>query len=202
MSANTPDRDYAAALASAREELKMRLNEKRQLEGRIAWLQATVAGLEHIGDPKPSEDHPVSVLQSLLDIHLTSGLTDSCRKVIATAGRPLQASEVTKLLELGGFDTGRYVNPVAAVSTTLHRMAERVKSGVGLTTMPDGNVAYYWATSQTPKAPTASPVSGPPDLGSVGSVTAPAPLDVQNQSGRNLGRRGTGKSKRNKNEGR
>jgi hypothetical protein len=199
MSANTPDSDYAAALASARKELKMRLNEKRQLEGRIAWLQAAVAGLEHIGDPKPSEDHPVSVLQSLLDIHLTSGLTDSCRKVIATAGRPLQASEVTKLLELGGFDTGRYVNPVAAVSTTLHRMAGRVKSGVGLTTMPDGSVAYYWATSQILKA---SPVSGPPDLGSVGSVTAPAPLDVQPQSGRNLGRRGTSKSKRNKNEDR
>src|SRR5260370_13594814 len=106
MSANTPGSYYAAALASAREELKMRLNEKRQLEGRIAWLQATVAGLEHIGDPKPSEDHPDSVLQSLLDIHLTTRLTDSCRKVIATAGRQLHASEVTKILELGCFDTG------------------------------------------------------------------------------------------------
>ena len=181
----------------------MLLNQKRQLEGRIAWLQATVAGLERIVDPNPSQDHPVSVLQSLLDIPLTSGLTDSCRKVIATAGRPLQASEVTKLLELGGFDTGRYVNPVAVVSTTLHRMAERVKSGVGLTTMPDGNVAYYWATSQTQEPPTVNPASGPPDLDSVGRVTALAPpLDVQPQSGRNLGRRGAGKSKRNKTEGR
>jgi hypothetical protein len=169
------DRGYAAALASAREELEKRLTEKRQLEGRIGWLQATVAGLERMLDPNPSQEHPISVLQSLLDIQLTSGLTDSCRKVIATAGRPLQASEVTKLLELGGFDTGRYVNPVAAVSTTLHRMAERVKSGVGPTTMPDGSVAYYWATSQTLKAPAASPMSGHPDLGSVGSVTAPRP---------------------------
>jgi hypothetical protein len=185
--------DYEVALAAARAELDRRLQERRQLEGRIAWLQATVAGLEHMVDPQPSHDHPVSVMQSLLDIDLTSGLTDSCRKVIAAAGRALQASEVIKLLELGGFDIGRYANPLAAVSTTLHRMAERAKSGVGQTTTPDGNVAYYWATSQAPKSPTAR------NLSSVGRATVPAlPPDALAQSARNLRRRGTGKSKRNK----
>lgn len=142
---------YLAALAEARRELQRLLDQRLQLEGRIAWVQATIAHLEQLtGQPQAPPTHLADVLQRLSGCSLSSGITDACRTVLSQAGRPLSLQDVLLVLEQCGWVTRRYVNPVAVLSTVLHRLVDRHQASKQLS--DDGKALFQWLSPEA--APT------------------------------------------------
>jgi len=75
----------------------------------------------------------------------TKGLTDAIREILQTDEREwLTTAEVRDRLINTGFDFSGYAsNPLASVSTTLKRMAERRENGIKVR-MIEGVNAYRW----------------------------------------------------------
>lgn len=130
--------EYAKALAVAREELAQRLAEQRETEGRIAWLRATIASLERISEEQPVEDSVLGVLRAATGADSFgaggAGLTKACKATVEAAGRPVQAAEVVRLLELEGFDVNRYSRILSSVQIVLTRLVERGELRIAETT--------------------------------------------------------------------
>jgi len=61
---------------------------------------------------------------------VTWGLTEACRTVLRSAGRPLTALELRDRLVSVGFDLERYSNALASVHTVLKRLTESGEAGV------------------------------------------------------------------------
>lgn len=140
------DSSFAAQLQQARQELAGLNHERAQLEGKIAWVQAVIAKLERLCG-EPADRSAVSLADVIAAVGkqggVTAGLTDSCRRVLRAARRALQAHEVVLVLENSGFLTSRYVSPLSAVVTVLHRLVERGQARV-VASSETGRPLFRW----------------------------------------------------------
>ena len=104
-----PASEYARALDAALREYEGALAEHAKLETRLAELRQSILHLTKLCG-----------YQSTIPF----GLTEACRMVLQNATAPLTALGIRDRLESIGFDLDRYANPLAAVHTTLKRLAE------------------------------------------------------------------------------
>src|SRR5271166_5097011 len=117
---------YGNALEAAKQELAVRLEEQRQINERIRWLQATIASLEAVSGV---EENQANFLQAALGYDPNKGLTSACRNLLAfNPGRKFSPTEVVNQLHAIGFDFSRYSNPLSAVCTVLGRLTPRERS--------------------------------------------------------------------------
>lgn len=100
---------YRRALDAALREWEEAAAEHAALEQRMARLQQTIGSLSRLCGLEPT---------------VPFGLTDACRLVLRSAGRPLTAPEIRDRLEATGFDLEKYANALAAIHTTLKRLTE------------------------------------------------------------------------------
>ena len=100
--------DYRRALAAAAAECEQLTAERQRIDTRLGELAETIATLSRLCGLAPTAPW---------------GLTDACRTVLRNAGRPMSPAEVRDRLSVIGFDLSRYGNPLAALHTTLKRLA-------------------------------------------------------------------------------
>lgn len=103
---------YKQALQEARKELNAFLEQRAELDIRIARLRQTIGGLSQLCEGDASMTF---IIQDM-------GLTEACREVLRASREELTPAEVIKGLERIGFDISGYSNLLAAVHTTLKRM--------------------------------------------------------------------------------
>jgi len=117
---------YRTALDAARQELEQLLNERSELETRIAQLRQTVGTLAALCDETPD-----------LDI----GLTEACRSVLRGA-TALRAPDIRDRVTAMGVDLSKYANGIGAVHTVLKRLVDagEVKAMTGY----DKRTVYWW----------------------------------------------------------
>lgn len=101
--------DYRRALAAAVSECERLTAERQQIDGRLGELAQTVATLSRLCGLTPTAPW---------------GLTDACRTVLRNAGQPMSPAEIRDRLSVVGVDLSRYSNVLAALHTTLKRLAE------------------------------------------------------------------------------
>jgi len=121
--------DPAQILASAETELDALVRARVELDRKIAGVRMVIQGLRQMQDT----DAPTGLA--------SEGLTDSCRAVLRSAGKPLSAQEVKERLDGRGFDWSRYSNPASALHTVLKRLATR---GQAVAAESDGKLRYCW----------------------------------------------------------
>lgn len=107
--------DYRRALDAAVKEYEKAIADKHRLEARIAQLHQTIGTLTKLCGLTPT---------------VPFGLTDACRVALRAAGRPMTVVEVRDRLAATGFDLEKYANALAAIHTTLKRLAESDEVGV------------------------------------------------------------------------
>src|SRR4051794_13100114 len=106
--------DYQRALTAAVDECQRLTAERQQIDGRLGELAQTIATLSRLCGLTPT---------------VPWGLTDACRTILRNAGRPMGAADIRDRLAVIGFDLSRYTNALAALHTTLKRLAEAGEIG-------------------------------------------------------------------------
>ena len=101
--------EYRHALDAACREYEQVAAEHARLETRLGQLKQTIGTLNKLCGYEPT---------------VPWSLTDACRVVLRSAGRPMTAMEVRKSLDAAGLDFTRYQNALSAIHTTLKRLAE------------------------------------------------------------------------------
>ncbi len=131
--------DYRRALDAACREWEGLARQRIEIEDRLAQLTETIGTLSRLCGVSST---------------LHWGLTDACRVVVRTAGRPLTPVEVRNKLAAIGFDLTAYANELAAIHTTLKRLH---RSGeLRFVPRGAGRHAYEWN-----RAPKVVAVHGP-----------------------------------------
>ncbi len=121
--------DRVGTLAAAEAELETLLQNRADLELKIAGLRLVIQGLRQLqGLNPPADVEP-------------EGLTDSCRAVLRCATRPLSAAEVKEQLSAIGFDWSTYSSPTSALHTVLKRLVARRQVAVS---EEGGKMRYQW----------------------------------------------------------
>jgi len=120
--------DYRRALEAAVREYEALGEQRQQIDRRLAELAQTLSTLSRLCGIVPT----VSV-----------GLTDACRLVLRGAGLPMTPTEVRERLKAFGFDLARYTNDLAAVHTTLKRLADAGELHF-IARPGTGEKAYVW----------------------------------------------------------
>jgi len=120
--------DYRRALEAAVREYEALGEQRQQIDRRLAELAQTMSTLSRLCGIVPT----VSV-----------GLTDACRLVLRGAGLPMTPTEVRERLKSFGFDLARYTNDLAAVHTTLKRLADAGELRF-IARPGTGEKAYVW----------------------------------------------------------
>ncbi len=118
---------YRRALTAAIEESRRLTAERQRIDGRLSELAESVGTLSRLCGLTPS---------------VPWGLADACRTVLRNAGQPMSPADVRDRLAVVGFDLSRYSNVLAALHTTLKRLAEAGELAV-VATGPR-RVAYVW----------------------------------------------------------
>jgi len=119
--------DYQRALKAAAREYEALGEQRQQIDKRLGELAQTIATLSRLCG---------------LTATVPWGLTDACRTVLRSAGRPMSPLEVRDRLAGIGFDLTRYTNDLAAIHTTLKRLNESEE--LRFTTRGSGEKAYIW----------------------------------------------------------
>ena len=101
--------DYRRAFETAKKEFEALGEERRAIDRRLTQLAQTMAGLSRLCGYVPT---------------VSWGLTDGCRMVLMSSGRPMTPTEVRDALGACGFDMSKYTNELAAVHTVLKRLNE------------------------------------------------------------------------------
>ena len=101
--------EYRNALDAACREYEQVAAEHARLETRMGQLKQTIGTLNKLCGYEPT---------------VPWSLTDACRVVLRSAGRPMTAMEVRQSLDAAGVDFTRYQNALSAIHTTLKRLAE------------------------------------------------------------------------------
>jgi hypothetical protein len=120
--------DYHRALEAALREYEELGKKRAEIDERMAQLAQTIGSLTRLCGLTPT---------------VPWGLTEACRMVLKQAGHPLTAAEVRSQLEAMGVDLSRYANALAAIHTTLHRLAGG--GDVQFAPRVHGKPAYRWA---------------------------------------------------------
>ena len=126
--------EYRRALEAAVKEYETLGADRRNIDQRLTELAHTISTLTRLCGFTPT---------------VTFGLTDACRAVLRSARTPMTPADVRDRLSGIGVELGAYANPLAAIHTTLKRLAEaeELKIAVG---SPSGKLAYVW--HQPPKS--------------------------------------------------
>ena len=104
-----PHPPYRAALDAALREYETLLQQKADLDSRLAQVAESVGTLTRLCGYTPT---------------VAYGLTDACKTSLRCAGVPMTPLEVRDRLQSTGFDINRYSNPLAAIHTVLRRLTE------------------------------------------------------------------------------
>lgn len=107
--------EYRRALDAAAREYERALADRAALEDRIAQLRQTIGTLTKLCGFTPTASF---------------GLADACRMVLRNAQEPMTPTAIRDRLASVGVDLDRYANPLAAIHTTLKRLAEAGELGV------------------------------------------------------------------------
>jgi hypothetical protein len=121
-------KDYRRALEAASKEYEALGVERRRIDQRLTELAHTIGTLTRLCGFTPT---------------VTFGLTDACRAVLRSARAPLTPAEVRDRLAGIGFEVGGYANPLAAIHTTLKRLAEAEELKI-VAAGPSGKLTYVW----------------------------------------------------------
>lgn len=123
-----PSDDYRRALEAAAREYEALGAERQRIDKRLSELAQTIGTLSRLCGLTPT---------------VPWGLTDACRTILRNAGRPMPPAEVRDRLQAIGYDLSVYANPLAAIHTTLKRLAgaEELQTAP---TVPSGKVGYVW----------------------------------------------------------
>jgi hypothetical protein len=136
---------YRRALHAALREWERAAAEHAALEQRMARLQQTIGSLSRLCGLEPT---------------VPLGLTDACRLVLRSAGRPLTAPEVRDRLEATGLDLDKYANALAAIHTTLKRLTAGGEASASATD-ETSRVAYAFLRSGVVASRVGPPVARP-----------------------------------------
>jgi cob(I)alamin adenosyltransferase len=101
--------DYRKALDAACREYEQVAAEHARLETRLGQLKQTIGTLNKLCGFEPT---------------VPWSLTDACRVILRSAGRPMTAVEVRNSLDAAGLDFTKYSNALSAIHTVLKRLAE------------------------------------------------------------------------------
>jgi hypothetical protein len=100
---------YRAALDAAVREYETLLQQKTDLDARLAQLGESIGTLTRLCGYTPT---------------VAYGLTEACKTSLRCAKAQMTPLEVRDRLQATGFDINRYSNPLAAIHTVLRRLAE------------------------------------------------------------------------------
>jgi hypothetical protein len=136
---------YRAALDDAVREYEALLQQKAELDARLAQVAESVGTLTRLCGYTPT---------------VAYGLTEACKTSLRCAAAPMTPLEVRDRLHSTGFDIQRYSNPLAAIHTVLRRLAEsgEVRRRV---TRPKGVTYEFRATERRAISHPAHPAKGP-----------------------------------------
>lgn len=126
--------EYRRALAAATKEYETLAAERQRIDKRLNELAHSIGTLNRLCGYTPT---------------VTWGLTDACRTVLRNAGGPMLPADVRDRLTAIGFELGIYANPLAAIHTTLKRLAEAGELKTMIVS-PPGKLSYIW--SKLPKS--------------------------------------------------
>ena len=100
---------YKAALDAALREYETLLQQKADLDSRLAQLGESIGTLTRLCGYTPT---------------VAYGLTEACKTSLRCAAAPMTPLEVRDRLQATGFDINRYSNPLAAIHTVLRRLTD------------------------------------------------------------------------------
>ena len=100
---------YRAALDAALREYETLLQQKADLDARLAQVAESIGTLTRLCGYAPT---------------VAYGLTDACKTSLRCAGAPMTPLEVRDRLQSTGFAISKYSNPLAAIHTVLRRLTE------------------------------------------------------------------------------
>ena len=98
---------YRAALDAALREYETLLQQKSDIDARLAQVAESVGTLTRLCGYTPT---------------VAYGLTEACKTSLRCAAAPMTPLEVRDRLQSTGFDINRYSNPLAAIHTVLRRL--------------------------------------------------------------------------------
>lgn len=118
------DNSYLKALEVARRELAGLMQERAQLDDRIARLGKSIEGLAALCD---NTDHSSDLKTKLIELELseTMGLTDAMRQIIGSSVMPISATAIRDALVAEGFDPSKYANMLTVIHNTLLRLEKQ-----------------------------------------------------------------------------
>jgi hypothetical protein len=125
--------EYRRALEAAAKEYEALGAERRRIDQRLTELAHTISTLTRLCGFTPT---------------VTFGLTDACRAVLRSGKAPMTPADVRDRLSGMGVDLALYANSLAAIHTTLKRLAEAEELKI-TAIHPSGKLAYVW--QQPPK---------------------------------------------------
>jgi hypothetical protein len=126
--------EYRRALEAATREYESLSAERRRVDARLSELAHSIGTLTRLCGFTPT---------------VTWGMADACRTVLRNAKVPMTPADVRDRLSGIGFDLATYANPLAAIHTTLKRLAEAEELKI-VVISPTGKLAYSW--HQPPKS--------------------------------------------------
>ncbi|MGH9162836.1 MAG: hypothetical protein ACRD2X_22970 [Vicinamibacteraceae bacterium] len=119
--------EYRRALRAAVKEYEQLGVERQRIDKRLSELVQTIGTLSRLCGLTPT---------------VPWGLTDACRTVLRNGGVPMTAADVRDRLQAIGCDLSSYANALAAIHTTLKRLAEAGE--LRTEAVPPRKVGYLW----------------------------------------------------------
>ncbi len=135
-------RNDHASLDGARAALRAALEQRKQMDKKIANLKQKIVALARRCEENPAEAIGLELADQM-------GMTDSCRIVLEVAEKELSPVEVRDQLESIGLTSTRYGNLLASIHTTLKRIVARGEAEKVAT--PDRGTAYRWKARVVPR---------------------------------------------------
>jgi hypothetical protein len=124
--------EYAKAFEAATRELEEALQQRAQIDERIAHLRQSLVSLSRLCGYTPT---------------ISWGMTDGVRFALRSARRPLTPIEVRDELATWGLDMSRYSSDLSVIHTTLKRLQ---KAGEVRALRFDRGTAYEWIGGHHP----------------------------------------------------
>lgn len=118
------NRHVEQVVQRAHEELRLLLQEKAEVVGRIRSIKQTIFGLANLIGDEILDKELLRPTYTKSDIR-KPGLTKACRLMLMEAGRALSARDVCDQIQDRNPDVlARHTNPMASVTTVLNRLVQ------------------------------------------------------------------------------
>ena len=143
--------DYKNALERAHSELAELINQRTEIEQRIARLKTTIDGLSALCDERDYSEGLTPITATDATMSETMGLTNAIREIVSVSAVPIKPTEIRDLLVSEGFDEKAYSNMLTVIHNTLTRL-ERQKEFQQIR-MPNGELVGWvkWPEQDRPK---------------------------------------------------